>query len=381
VGLRASLSWRPLLHAAAARKALDTARAIAHDLVDVELADPSLYSGHAGLVVLFDYLNRIDRGAWDDAVAHHLKRALVRDPYRGVSLMFGTLGVAWALHGLRDWLGGADPCVAVDRSLIAHLGEPNASISHELAGGLAGMAVYAHERGLGDATALIRARLAASVEHTAAGTTWKTRPQHMRPSARRDHPDGYYNLGVMHGVAGVIAVLARTGDDLADTALAWLLAQGSPLPRIAGEAPAWRAYWCSGEIGIAAAFAATGSEVLAPAATTLAERAATHCFDADQGGDAGLCHGAAGLAHMLNGLAQRTGSARYRALALEAIARTQARLDRRRRTMSVTKPTGPAWETWRSRPFFIDGAAGVALALAAATTTVEPTWDRALLLS
>jgi lantibiotic modifying enzyme len=380
VGLRAPLAWRRLLHAAPARKALDTARAIARDLIDIELADPSLYSGHAGLVVLFDYLNRIDRGAWDHAIAHHLKRALVRDPCRGVSLMFGTLGVSWVLHELRDWLGGADPCAAVDRLLVAHLHEPNASISHDLANGLAGMAVYARARGLDDAIAAIRARLAGAAERTPAGATWKTRPEHMRPSARRDHPAGYYSLGVLHGVAGVIAVLARAGDDLADDALAWLLAQRAGdgrLPRIVGEAPvADRAYWCSGEIGIAGAFAATASARLAPAATMLAERA--RC---EPGNDAGLCHGVAGLAHVLNRLAQRTGSARYRALALDAIARTQARLDRRRRMMSVTAPGGPAWESWRARPFFLDGAAGVALALAAAATGVEPTWDRVLLLS
>jgi hypothetical protein len=37
--------------------------------------------------------------------------------------------------------------------------------------------------------------------------------------------------------------------------------------------------------------------------------------------------------------------------------------------------------SWQAAPGFLTGAAGVALALLAATSAVEPAWDRALLAS
>jgi hypothetical protein len=37
--------------------------------------------------------------------------------------------------------------------------------------------------------------------------------------------------------------------------------------------------------------------------------------------------------------------------------------------------------SWKVKPGFLEGAGGIALALLAATTSVEPAWDRSLLIS
>ena len=88
---------------------------------------------------------------------------------------------------------------------------------------------------------------------------------------RTEAPDGYYNLGLAHGVPGVIALLgaacatgvaAGTARPLLDGAVAWLLAQRLPDgfvsqfsywagPGIKAEPS--RLAWCYGDLGLAAA--------------------------------------------------------------------------------------------------------------------------------
>ncbi len=77
--------------------------------------------------------------------------------------------------------------------------------------------------------------------------------------------------------------------------------------------------------------------------------------------DAGLCHGAAGLLHVFNRLHQATGDGLL--------------VDAARRWFE------PALALPVPEDRFLEGRAGVDLALLAACTDVEPAWDRVLLLS
>jgi hypothetical protein len=95
--------------------------------------------------------------------------------------------------------------------------------------------------------------------------------------------------------------------------------------------------------------------------------------------DAGLCHGACGLGHLFNRIYQ---SSRDEALADAARFWFKEVLRMRRPGRGVGGYE--AWEPdrgWIADPSFLTGAAGIALALLAATTSKEPEWDRALLVS
>src|SRR6185503_5860878 len=71
--------------------------------------------------------------------------------------------------------------------------------------------------------------------------------------------------------------------------------------------------WCYGEPGIAAALVAAARAAGEPAweamGIALARRAAARALDEAQIADAGLCHGAAGVAHILHRLHRATGDA------------------------------------------------------------------------
>src|SRR5262249_14718855 len=99
--------------------------------------------------------------------------------------------------------------------------------------------------------------------------------------------------------------------------------------------------------------------------------------------DASLHQGAAGLGHLCNRMFQATGEPWLRAAALFWLRRT---LELRRPQGSVAgfAGWGPGLDgtlPWTDEPGLLTGAAGIALALLAASTAFEPAWDRLLLVS
>jgi hypothetical protein len=115
-------------------------------------------------------------------------------------------------------------------------------------------------------------------------------------------------------------------------------------------------------------------------AQTVALRAAARQGPDARVADAALCHGAAGVAHCFNRIFQATRNPLFMDAATSWFARC----------LEMTPP-GEGFESlkvwdnknarWEVKPGLLEGAAGIALALLAATTEVEPQWDAALLIS
>jgi hypothetical protein len=239
--------------------------------------------------------------------------------------------------------------------------------------------VYFLERGdapiARDGLALVVRRLAAAAVRTDEGTTWLTTPAMLPSDYAAAWPEGFYDCGVAHGTPGVLALLAHVPEarPLCAEAIRWVLAQRQPDGRFPTRvAPARprdraRAAWCYGEPGIATALWSASARLGTPAAHAreialdAARREAASCGVRD----AKLCHGAAGLAHLFNRLYQASGEAELGAAARAWFARTLER----RPSAGFDAPIGD----------FLEGEIGIALALLAAVTPVEPRWDRLLL--
>jgi hypothetical protein len=99
--------------------------------------------------------------------------------------------------------------------------------------------------------------------------------------------------------------------------------------------------------------------------------------------DAGLCHGAAGLGHLFNRMYQATGESWLAEAARSWFARALAmrRPGQGIGGYAAWLPGDDGALTWVADPSLLTGAAGIALALLAATTAVEPAWDRMLLVA
>src|SRR5262249_35215696 len=129
----------------------------------------------------------------------------------------------------------------IDQALLGYLSQPEGKDHYDLTTGLVGVGVYALER-LPRATAT--QCLERIVDHLSHLARWKGEeaswftPPELVPSLSRDHwKSGQYNLGVAHGVPGIIGMLAeahakspfqnKTGP-LLSGAVAWLLKQRLP---------------------------------------------------------------------------------------------------------------------------------------------------------
>jgi hypothetical protein len=118
-------------------------------------------------------------------------------------------------------------------------------------------------------------------------------------------------------------------------------------------------------------------------ALEIARRTAAHPPDQAGVRDAGLCHGAAGLAHLFNRMYQATGEARLAAAARFWFERT---LDMRRPGRGIAgysayHPREKESSSWNDDPGLLSGAAGIALSMMSAITPIVPSWDRMLLVS
>jgi hypothetical protein len=353
------MAWRPWLAGDAAVRARGVARSIGEALIDAPPARfAGLGAGRAGTALCLGYLAEelpALCGGRDAAIDAAIDGAA--EIALDASLFAGFVGVAW----LVAHLGVADP----DEVDAAVPGLVGAMVDPGLLGGLAGVGVYCVER-------CPDARATASLAGVIARLRDTAIAQPDGSLAWRTLVDGAARVGVgaAHGAAGIVGVLAKALGAGGDRALLaggvrWLLAQ-----RVDGGFPAWQGgprcaplAWCNGELGIAgvllAAACAAGegewqSEAVAIArAAAVAEREVV---------DGGLCHGAAGVAHIFGRLWQVTGDPDLGRAAAHWIERAIASID-------------PA------SPTLLTGSAGIALALLAATSEREPAWDRLFLLS
>jgi hypothetical protein len=443
------MSWQPLLDGVLKDRALECVQAIVDDLARTgnSPADPSLAGGTAGLALLHAYRAGIERGQDSRIAAVRCVKdaaASMAEKPTSASLYSGLAGVGWVIAHLQGWLPGLDgeeDAAEIDEVLLQHLDQSPWTDDYDLINGLVGFGVYALERlagspltphspavngGEGRVTAAVAClervidRLAETAVHRGGGITWWTNPKWLPSPTREQLPEGYYNLGLAHGVPGVIALLGlvwragvrqppevRAGvrqldppgspevrakvRPLLEGAVSWLLAQQGP-----EGFPAWvrpdntatepsRLAWCYGDPGVAAALLWAARCVNEPAweraALAIARRASERPPDQAGVKDAGLCHGAAGLGHLFNRMYQATG---------EPWLADAARFWFER-TLLMQRPGHgiggyEAWMlddqgemTWITDPGLLTGATGVALALLAATTATEPNWDRMLL--
>jgi hypothetical protein len=350
--------------------------------------------GHSALALANHEIERALPGRGHAARARRHLALAIRALAKGGAhpyLYGGFAGVGWVAERIRGQ-GGDDPNVEIDAALLEYVSRDRPWLrTYDLVSGLVGYGVYALERIEVRSPRQILTRviehLAASAEAQRVGTAWRTRPEWWPPERRTDLSRGI-NLGVAHGVPGVIGLLGRAlragiaprrTATLLDGAVAWVLSQEMPKGSSsafdynvdAGAPPnAARSAWCYGDPGIAAvllvAADASGETSWRRAAIRIGARAAAR--DPASAGvvDAGLCHGASGLAHVFHRLYAATRDERFRAAAEAWLART----------LAMREPVRDV--------SFLTGTAGIALALASFATRESAdwaSWDRALLVS
>jgi hypothetical protein len=405
-------SWVPLLTGTDGSRTLDVVAALTERIAGEppgDEADASLSGGLAGIAVLHASLGQTTAEGARERAYEYLDEAIdvVSSSVIGASLYSGFTGVGWAAEIVDQMLeaDAEDRNAAIDEAVLHLLRTVEwAQAPFDLINGLAGLGIYALERlplaPARECVELVVARLDEVARRDGDRAYWWT-GAHLIHARRPEYPDGNADLGVAHGVPGVVAFLARacaahvaedTARSLLDAAVRWVLdwaAPEDPAQRIPYfyapglPSPPARSAWCYGDPGVAAilmvAARAVGDTSWERDAIALAHRAASRPVDETGVVDAGFCHGSAGLGHLFNRMYQATGD---RQLADAAGYWLQRTLDWCQSPGELARSS--ASDTSRfpwDGPGVLEGAAGVALVLLAAVTAVEPVWDRMFLVS
>ncbi len=317
-------------------------------------AQIDLQDGAAGVALL--HASRGER----DAALELIDRAedALADLPLPPGLFCGVAGVAWCGDQVRALLGEEEPerNDPVDELLAAHLDRPDWPFDYDLASGRVGFGLYALARGERGRAIAERAvhHLGRFAREDKDCIGFFTPPELLPAHQREVAPVGFFNLGVAHGGAGAIGLLAGcvaagipSARPLLAPAVSWLLARrtAAGFPLAHGVESPFTDGWCHGAPGIAlvldAAGRAAGVSAWREEALSIARDAAARV--AGSAGDGGLCHGAVGLARIFTRLGQSDPAL---AAAGEALLARAAALPR-----------------VASDPGFLTGAAGAALVL------------------
>ncbi len=414
-------NWTPILTGDLESRAIDAVRRIASEIADSSRHlehDASISGGSAGFAILLSYL--ADTGwlpAAREAALSRLASAIdtIADGVQAPSLFSGFTGVAWTVQHLRPQFADyvdEDTNTAVDDTLMHMLSSQRWHGHYDLIGGLVGFGVYALERLPSSSGHRLLERVIEHLNDRAIrmdhGITWLTPPELLVEPHRTQTPEGHYNLGLAHGVPGVIALLAlacqrgvavRTARVLLDGAVDWLLAQSNDptaascfdtfVPHGEGKrSTTSRLAWCYGDLGVSAAIFLAARCVNQPTweaqALEIARRAARRPVDRSGAVDACMCHGAAGNGHIFNRFYQATGEAAFRVAAEQWFAFALAFQKPEGGVggfQAFYSPTPGKPIQWTDDPGILMGSSGIGLCLLAAVHDAEPSWDRFLLVA
>lgn len=414
---RGTRPWVALLDGADADHALSVVQEIAAALTspetfaDVRSSGASPADGKAGVALFFAAVGEALGDTAAMTVADELLDLAIDEVSNAdrieTGLYGGTLGLAWTLSRLQGVLVEPDDGVSDADELVARMltADPWPG-QYDLVQGLVGLGVFCIERlprpVARQSLEAVVAHLARMAEPAPACLRWRTTPA-MFPHRAAQYPDGHYDMGLAHGAAGVVALLAAAVDvgvtdaaPLLEAAIAWIRSERLVPTAKYGFSPGTigldgvrvpaRMAWCYGDPGVAVALLAAGRALDDPRLVREATDLAANCATwGDLSGvvDASICHGSAGLGHIFNRLGQALGDERLLDLARYWFGRT---LRDRRVDMPVAgfpfygfPHEAGGTPQWEPQVGILEGAAGVGLALLAAATPVAPRWDSLLL--
>lgn len=375
----------------------------------------TLGSGGPALAMFYLYHGRsLDA---ESAFAEQIERYLeytaagMEFAHLDMGFMYGLCGVLWGLDHIATAMGeqleGLDE--AMDEANEFLLERTFEKEGFDMWFGLAGHGIYALPRAAEPSARRlldsVLERLLAAFDPDPAVAPWTIRPQSLRRPDRAGIPYPHTQLGVAHGVAGVIAFLAEAhrrglGDGrlpaVCDRVWRWLDAQRSeddlgpfwPNFSAPGQTPKrGMEMWCNGMMGIATVLLAAARKIdhgeMRAWSLDRAREMVVMAQRPEQPQEVSMCHGTAGVAHMFNRIFQQSG---------EEIFAETARFYLHM-TLDMQKPGYGVggFNAWGKNmsgdyadlfdPGLMIGSSGTGLILLAAVSHQVPHWDQALLLS
>ncbi|WP_143307140.1 lanthionine synthetase C family protein [Chitinophaga vietnamensis] len=377
---------------------------------------PGLLGGYSGMALFYAYYYQHSEADEHLEKVHSLIERCVNDlsemPLTGAHSA-GIAGIAWTLQhlvrmGFMEEDDMVDAFEEIDTAIAGFMDTELAEGRNDFLHQGVGVALYFLERLPNEHAAKQLSRfvqyLKASAVETPYGIAWKDQ---FSRSSQEDLENDYYNLGLAHGIPAIIAILARIYESgietettryLVENSVRWVLStHNTDVSGYQSRYPVLinanhqavhekhsRLGWCYGDLGIATSLWYTGARLQRPDYQQAAMDVFHHVVqyrDEENGNikDACLCHGSAGVAHILHRVGAASGDAQVQQGALKWLQTT---------LQFNHHPEGPAGYRYFQHPDYIDsynlleGITGIGLALLAfLDTNNSPDWDASLLMS
>jgi hypothetical protein len=380
---------------------------------------PTLAQGHPGLALACGCFDSCFPGeGWDEAAQRHLElaaRAMEDEDELELGLFSGLAGLGFAALVLSEGgrrytglIGAVEEALLPGAQAVAdrlRAGGPGCPVERfDVVSGLAGIGAYLLARGSDpDASTPRVAILEGLVGLAADGAplpAWHTPAELLDPLSRERYPGGWLNCGLAHGIPGPLALLALAetaglgvgeGAAAIDAIARWLAERRlddewgvnwpPAIPLGGGAIASSRTAWCYGSPGVARSLWLAGEALQDSGYRELAVEAMAAVYRrpvaARRIDSPTFCHGLAGLLQITLRFAADTGLPLFRDAATTLARQLVAAYEPA--SLFGFRDLGP--DGWRDDPALLSGAAGVALVLLAASSPVEPSWDRVFLLS
>ncbi len=324
----------------------------------------------------------------------------------------GLSGLGWGLEHVSRMLGDEIDLDDLDQYLLAAV-EKGIVRDHELIGGLAGVGFYGLERAHCEGGRRVVTAVVETLERQSRlqidGVSWHKGAEFIADWQRDKLPNGCWNLGLSHGMPGVISLLAFAlrenicadiSAHLLEQSVPWLVKQYFQIgsrwhvaSTVEGPRPERsRLAWCYNELGttmpiLNAAEAMKRDDWRTFAADVLHSLESVSfkesgVYDTGETCDPAICHGIAGVAHLFAHGARELND---ESLAATARGWMTTLLDARSQKHGVAgfPGIGAPDKVTQVRPVtddpgFLEGASGVGLVLLAALADETPGWNRLL---
>lgn len=377
---------------------------------------PGLMNGTCGFMLYYAYYYRFSGKAEAldrlGALAAQCLEQVAQQP-AGLSFCNGIAGIGWTLqHLVNMGLAGEEDFGSLladcDDVLAQYLAQELPEGRHDFLHEGLGVALYFLERLPQPGARVTLERFVKFLAGTAlplgAGIGW---PDNFSTKDTMQETAVCFNLGLAHGFPAVISILSlicaqgiaqeqcrslirraadalqglpfQAGDDVLSLYPRLVTSQGLPVLRKTS-----RLGWCYGDLCVAQALLHAGRQLedsrYLSEATRILKQVLT-CRDKENGSiaDAGLCHGAAGIAHILRRAYRDSGAEYLRQGAARWLEETLAMS---RHADGIAGFKAYTLTSLCNNPHFLDGVAGIGLSLIAALDEeAAPGWDRCLLLS
>ncbi len=374
---------------------------------DQKSVHPFLMGGKAGIALFFaeDYRinHRVESFARLESILEQLL-AQLSEHIRHYSFAHGLSGIGWLIRYLKaeDLLDNSldETLDELDTIIIEYtkqqLDQGYFDYLHE---GLSGYLYFNFEVAHISTYKRFNKTLMKSVVREDEGLYWESIDK-QNPQRR------YINLGLSHGIPGILVILARVYEISPSTELKTTLyglintirkiqsehvVKGCQFPNgflkgkeNVSQNPS-RLAWCYGDLGISIALLQVGNilqdvTIIKEAEMIGLKTCSRKLKDDTSVMDAGLCHGTAGIAHIYNRMFKYTKNPLFKEAA-EFWMQQTLEYASFNDGLAGFKRWSVREEKYINDYSFLEGIAGIGLSLLGYMTDENPKWDRALLLS